>query len=95
MNAQSPKSISTMIHHSIIAAKIFLPIAAKTVVRTSERKERPPNGKRPPTNANRVKNDKKKDKVTESKGSFEDVTVSKFVSSEDELMVVCQMMLKC
>ena len=32
------------------------------VVRASERKERPPNGERPPTNANRVKNDKKKDK---------------------------------
>ena len=62
MNAQSPKSISAMIHHSIVAAKIFLPLATKTVVRTSEKKERPTQGERPPTNANRVKNDKNKDK---------------------------------
>ena len=61
MNAQSPKSISAMIHHSIVDAKIFLPVATKTVVRASERKERPSNGERPPTNANRVKNDKRKD----------------------------------
>ena len=52
-----------MIHHSIVAAKIFLlVVATKMMVQTSERKERPLNGKRPPTNANRVKNDKKKDK---------------------------------
>ena len=51
-----------MIHHSIIVVKIFLPVATKMVVQASERKERPSNGERPPTNANRVKNDKKKDK---------------------------------
>ena len=62
VNAQSPKSISAMIHHSIVAAKIFLLVATKMVVQASERKERPLNGERPPTNANRVKNDKKKDK---------------------------------
>ena len=62
MNAQSPKSISGMIHHSIVVAKIFLPVATKTVVQTSERKERPPNGERPLTNANRVNNEKKKDR---------------------------------
>ena len=36
----------------------------------------------------KFKNDKKKGKVTESKGSSEDVNVSKVVDSEDELLVV-------
>ena len=62
VNSQSPKTISAMIHHSIMAAKIFLPVTTKTVVRASEKKEIPPQGERPPTNANQVKNDKKKDK---------------------------------
>ena len=62
MNAQSPKSISAMIHHSIVAAKIFLPVTTKAVVQAGEKKERPTQGERPPTNANRVKGDKKKDK---------------------------------
>ena len=62
MNAQIPKSISAMIHHSIVAAKIFLPVTTKAVVQASEKKERPTQGERPPTNANWVKNDKKKDK---------------------------------
>ena len=32
MNAQSPKSISAMIHHSIVVAKIFLPVTTKGMV---------------------------------------------------------------
>ena len=62
VNAQSPKSISAMIHHSIVAAKIFLSGATKMGVRASERKERPTNGEKPSSNANRGKGEKKKDK---------------------------------
>ena len=51
-----------MIHHSIVAAKIFLGVTTNAVVRASKKKERPTQVERPPTNANRVKNDKKKDK---------------------------------
>ena len=54
-----------MIHHAIVAAKIFLPVTTKVVVQASEKKERPTQGERPPTNANRVKNEKK-----EGKGLF-------------------------
>ena len=32
VNAQRPKSIFAIIHHSIVATKIFLPVATKTVV---------------------------------------------------------------
>ena len=70
VNAQSPKSISAMIHHSIVAAKIFLPITTKVVVQASKKKEIPTQGERPPTNANRVKNDKKKDKGLLQETSF-------------------------
>lgn len=58
VNAQSPKTISA----SIVAAKIFPTTATtKAVVRSNKRRERPPNGERPP-NTNRAKGEKNKDK---------------------------------
>ena len=54
INAQKPKTIAVVIHHSLLAAKIFASSSTKVVTKPSEREEkqserqgdRPPNGKK-------------------------------------------------
>ena len=54
INAQKPKTIAVVIHHSMLAAKIFAPPLTKVVAKPSEREDkqgdkpsdRPPNGKK-------------------------------------------------
>ena len=54
INAQKPRTIATVIHHSMLATKIFASSSTKVVAKPSEREEKqskrqgdsPPNGKK-------------------------------------------------
>ena len=40
INAQKPKTIAVVIHHSMLAAKIFAPPSTKVVAKPSEREDK-------------------------------------------------------
>ena len=60
INAQKPKTIAVVIHHSMLAAKIFAPPSTKVVAKPSEKEDKQSDkqGDRPP-NDKKVTNKKK------------------------------------
>ena len=70
INAQKPKTISAVIHHSMLAAKIFASsnkVVAKPIEKSEKPAERPPNGKK--FNNDKKFNDAKKKDKGQYKGS--------------------------
>ena len=70
INAQKPKTISAVIHHSMLAAKIFASsnkVVAKPIEKSEKLVDRPPNGKK--FNNDKKFNDAKKKDKGQYKGS--------------------------